>query len=161
MLEIIFPQIFFFLPNFEDLALRFPYSRYGCYKCSNSSHHSSSQSRVCVCVCVCVCVYVFSSLKAGWICWEISQWYHLSAGFCGFRFCFFNPLSRKLKGFRGGSEVQNLTANVGDMGLIPGSGRSPGEGNGSPFQYSCLGKPLDREAWQATVRGVTKESDTT
>ena len=44
--------------------------------------------------------------------------------------------------------------NAGDPGLIPELGRSPGEGNGSPFQYSCLEKPMDRGAWQATVRGV-------
>ena len=111
-------------------------------------------------VCVCVCVYVFSSLKVGWICWEIWQWYHFSADFCVFCFFFFNPLYRKLEGFRGGSVVQNPTANVGDMGLIPGLERSPGEGNGNPFQYSCLGNPMDREAWQATVHGVAKESDT-
>jgi len=52
--------------------------------------------------------------------------------------------------------VKNLPANAGDAGSIPGSGRSPGEGNGNPFQYSCLGKPMDKEAWQATVHGVTK-----
>ena len=48
-------------------------------------------------------------------------------------------------GFPGGSVVKNLPANAEDMGWIPGSGRSPGEGNGYPFQYSCLGNPLDRE----------------
>ena len=46
--------------------------------------------------------------------------------------------------------------NVGDAGLIPELGRSPGEGNGNPLQYSCLGNPMDRGAWQATVHGVTK-----
>ena len=46
--------------------------------------------------------------------------------------------------------------NAGDPGLIPGLGRSPGEGNGNPFQYSCLGNPIDRGAWRATVHGVTK-----
>ena len=54
-----------------------------------------------------------------------------------------------------------LPANAGDMGLIPRSGISPREQNGNPLQYSCLGNPLDRGAWQATVRGVTKESDMT
>ena len=48
----------------------------------------------------------------------------------------------------------------GDTGLSPGSGRSPGEGNGNPLQYSCLGNPIDRGAWRATVYGVA-ESDTT
>ena len=48
--------------------------------------------------------------------------------------------------------VKNLPANAGDVrdaGLIPGSGRSPGEGNGNPFQYSCLENPMDREGWRA------------
>ena len=45
---------------------------------------------------------------------------------------------------------------VGDMGLIPGSGRSSGEGSGNPFQYSCPGNPMDRRAWWATVHGVAK-----
>ena len=53
--------------------------------------------------------------------------------------------------------VKNLLANAGDMGSIPGSRRSPGEGNGNPLQYSCLGNPMDRGAWWATVHGVTKE----
>ena len=48
-----------------------------------------------------------------------------------------------------------------DMSSIPGSGRSPGGGNGHPLQYSCLENPMGKGAWQATVHGVTKESDTT
>ena len=52
--------------------------------------------------------------------------------------------------------VRNLPANAGDVGSIPGSGRSPGEGNGTPFQYSCLENPMDRGAWWATVHGVAK-----
>ena len=50
----------------------------------------------------------------------------------------------------------NPPANAGDVGSIPGSGRSPGEGNGNPLQYSCLGNPMDRGAWQTTVHEVTK-----
>ena len=50
---------------------------------------------------------------------------------------------------------------LGDEGSIPGSGRSPGEGNGNPLQFSCLGNFVDRGAWRATVHRVTKESDTT
>ena len=63
--------------------------------------------------------------------------------------------------FPGGSVVKNLPANAGDAGLIPGSGRCPGEGNSNPLQYSCLRNPTDRGAWQATVHGNTEESDTT
>ena len=60
--------------------------------------------------------------------------------------------------------VKNPSANAGDIrdgGLIPGSGRSPGGGNGNPFQDLCLENPMDREAWWATVHGGHKESDTT
>ena len=57
--------------------------------------------------------------------------------------------------------VKNLPANAGDPGLIPESGRSPEEGNGNPLQYFCLGNPVDRGAWWATVNGVAKESDVT
>ena len=49
-----------------------------------------------------------------------------------------------------------MPANTEDMGLTPGSGRSPGKGNGKPLQYSCLENSMDRGAWQATVRGVAK-----
>ena len=59
-------------------------------------------------------------------------------------------------GFLGGSAVKNLPASAGHTGSIPGSGRSLGEGNGNPLQYSRLGNPMDREAWWATVHGVTK-----
>ena len=59
-------------------------------------------------------------------------------------------------GFPGGTVVKNLPAKIGDMGLIPGPRRSPGGGNGNPLQYSCLGNPMDRGPWQATVHGVAK-----
>ena len=49
--------------------------------------------------------------------------------------------------FPGGSEVKASASNAGDLGSIPGSGRSPGEGNGNPLQYSCLENPMDRGAW--------------
>ena len=52
--------------------------------------------------------------------------------------------------------VKNPPISAGDAGSIPGSGRSPGEDNGNPFQYSCLGNPMDRGAWSATVHEVTK-----
>ena len=64
-------------------------------------------------------------------------------------------------GFPGDSVVKNLPANAQDARLIPGSGRSPGGGNGNPLQYSCLGNPMDRGAWQAAVHGVTKVLDMT
>ena len=57
--------------------------------------------------------------------------------------------------------MKNLLANAGDLGLIPGRGRSPGEGNGNPLQYSCLENLLDRGAWRARVHRVTKELDMT
>ena len=53
-------------------------------------------------------------------------------------------------------KVKNPPANAGDLGLIPGSGRSPGERNSHPFQYSCLRNPMDRGTWRAIVHGVTK-----
>ena len=54
------------------------------------------------------------------------------------------------------SESEESACNVGDLGLIPGLGRSPGERNGNPLQYSCMGNPTDRGAWWATVHGVVK-----
>ena len=56
-------------------------------------------------------------------------------------------------GFPGGAEVKASACNVEDLGLIPESGRSPGEGNGNPLQYSCLENPMDGGAWWATVHG--------
>ena len=52
--------------------------------------------------------------------------------------------------------VKNPPANAGDVGLIPGEGRSLGEGNGNPLQYSCLGNPMDRGAWRPIVHGVAR-----
>ena len=60
-----------------------------------------------------------------------------------------------------GKESACSAGDCGDMASIPGLGRSPGEGNGNPFQYSCLGNLMDRGAWWATVHRVAKESDTT
>ena len=59
-------------------------------------------------------------------------------------------------GFPGGSDGKESVCSMGDLGSIPGSGRSPGEGNGNPLQYPCLENPMDRGAWQATVHGVPK-----
>ena len=57
------------------------------------------------------------------------------------------------RGFPGDSVVKNPSANAGDLGLIPGLGRPPGEENGNPIQYSCLGNPTDRGAWWPTIHG--------
>ena len=61
-----------------------------------------------------------------------------------------------LRGFPGGSDDKEPAYNAGDRGLIPGSGRSLGEGNGNPFQYSCLDNSMGRGAWWVTVHGVAK-----
>ena len=62
----------------------------------------------------------------------------------------------KYTGFPGSSDSKESACNLGDLGSIPGLGRFPGEGHGNPLQYSCLENSMDRGAWQATVRGVTK-----
>ena len=64
-------------------------------------------------------------------------------------------------GFPGSSAGKDSTCNAGDPSSIPGLKRSPGEGKGYPLQYSCLGNPMDRGTWWATVHGVSKESDMT
>ena len=69
--------------------------------------------------------------------------------------------STDLKGFFGGSDGKESACNAVDPGLIPGSGRSPAEGNGNPLQYSCLENPMDGGVWQAIVHGVAKELDMT
>ena len=72
-----------------------------------------------------------------------------------------NILVNIIWGFSSGSVVKNILANAGDVSLIPRWERPFGEGNGNPLQYSCLGNPRDRGAWQAMVCGVAGESDTT
>ena len=62
----------------------------------------------------------------------------------------------RIGGFPGGSEVKASACNAGDLGSIPGSRRSPGEGNGNPLQCSCLENPMDGGAWWATVHGIAK-----
>ena len=69
---------------------------------------------------------------------------------------FFLVLNKIPLGFPGGSVVKNLPANAGDAGLIPGSGRSPGEGNGNPLQCSCLGNLMDRGTWHAIVHRILR-----
>ena len=87
-------------------------------------------------------------------------YHHLTSVILSIKSILYNILCNKwvivTKGFSGGSVVKNPPANEGDMGLIPGSGRSPEGGNGNPFQYSCLGNPMDRGAWWATVHGEAR-----
>ena len=61
-----------------------------------------------------------------------------------------------VKGFPGGLDGKASACNMGELGLIPGAGRSPGEENGNPLQYSCLENPMDRGGWYVTVSGVAK-----
>ena len=71
-------------------------------------------------------------------------------------FCAFYCLPKLKGGFLGDSVSKDSACNTGNPDLIPGSGRHPGEANGNPLQYSCLGNPMDRGAWQATVHGVAR-----
>ena len=66
-----------------------------------------------------------------------------------------------MRGFPSGSVVENPSTNAENSGLIPGLGRSPGEGNGNPFQHSCLENPRNGGAWRAAVHEVEEEMDTT
>jgi len=68
---------------------------------------------------------------------------------------------RSNQGFPGSSDGKESACNASNLGLISGSGRSPGEGNGNPLQYSCLENPMDRRAWWDIVHEVSKESDMT
>ena len=77
------------------------------------------------------------------------------------KMCFSFVYSVLNEGFPGGSNGKESDCNAGDPGLIPGLGRSPGEANGYPLQYSCLENSMHRGAWHATVHGVTKELDVT
>ena len=65
-------------------------------------------------------------------------------------------MQRHIMDFPGGSDGKASAYNAGDLGSVPGSGRSPGEGNGNPLQYSCLENPMDGGAWKAAVRGVAE-----
>ena len=70
--------------------------------------------------------------------------------------CLFTKQLQKLVKFLCGSDDKESAYNVRDLGSIHGLERSPGKGNGNPCHYSCLGNPMDRRAWPATVHGVTK-----
>ena len=73
-----------------------------------------------------------------------------------YRVALFLSSSMRVTGFPGSSAGKESACNAGDLGSIPGLGRSPGEGHGNPLQYSCLENPMDRGARWATVHGVTK-----
>ena len=76
-------------------------------------------------------------------------------------FLYMPHTSYKVMDFPGGSDGKASACNAGDPGSIPGSGRSPGEGNGNPLQYSCLENPMDGGAWQGYSPWGRKESDKT
>ena len=76
-------------------------------------------------------------------------------------YCTIEPFFSMCNCFPGRSGGKESACNAGDPGSIPGSRRSPEEGNGNPLQYSCLENPMDREPWQAIVPRGCKESDTT
>ena len=90
---------------------------------------------------------------------ESSRRAHLISHFSVWKQQFYGFLMQL--GFPGGLVVKNPPASAGDTGLITGSGRSPGGENGNTSQYSCPGNPIDRGPWQATIYGVSRESDTT
>ena len=94
-----------------------------------------------------------------WECCYAQRYYRLPPGIIPSSL-YHHPLWSAL-GFSGGAVVKHLSASAGDMGLIPGSGRSPGGGNGNSLQYFCLENPMDRGARWATVHVVAKESDMT
>ena len=92
-------------------------------------------------------VFTFILLVLSW-CFTFRH-YSSTSHHIGWEFNSFSHTPFPCLGVPGGSVVKNPPANVGDPGLIPGSGRSPGEGNGNPLQYSCLENPMDRGAWWA------------
>ena len=94
--------------------------------------------------------------------WVVLFWTCMYKSMCRQTYFSFSSTDGQIKcdmsiqGFPGGLSSKESAYNVGDSGLIPGQGKSPGGGNSNPLQYSCLGNSLDRGAWRATVRGVTK-----
>ena len=113
---------------------------------------------------------VLSSIKSEIRCWRVLLWVTFPALLCSSKEEIQQLRQRKswaasgvwselytpLLCFPGGSEGKASACNAGDLGSIPGSGRSPGEGNGNPLQYSFLENPMDRGSWQTIVHRVTK-----
>ena len=97
---------------------------------------------------------------SSWVCSNscpLSWWCYLTISSSATPFSFCLQMQKHLcLDFPGGSDGKESTCNAGDLGLISGSGRSPGEGNGYPLHYSCLENPMDRGAWRATVHCVLK-----
>ena len=91
-----------------------------------------------------------------WICQRNFNFFSLMRGASRLPFEYLSPSDVLMMGFPGGSEVKASACNAGDLGSIPGLGRSPGEGNGNPLQYYCLENPMGGGAWWATVHEVTK-----
>ena len=111
----------------------------------------SHQNELQTCSCKILHIYAYSSWVGSRQKWEtvkrsIHMWWSMA----------YYPAKKKQYWFSGGSDGKESACNAGDHSSISGLGRSPGEGNGNPFQYSCLEDPMDGGAWQATVHGVTK-----
>ena len=113
--------------------------------------------------------WILALTLPGWAAWSQPLWVSVSSPVTlqGFGKLIWDHLGAKLLllvPYLVALVVKNPPANAGDrrdVGSLPGSGRSPGGGHGNLLQYSCLGNPMDRGAWQATVHGVEKDSDTT
>ena len=116
----------------------------------NHQYVTTAYGYGCVCVCVCVCIYVYIYIYiyiyiyTGVYVRFAHIWMHMYIYICMY--------GASLVAHR----VKNPSANAGDVGSIPGSGRSPGEGNDYPLHYSCLENSMDIGAWRATVHGVSK-----
>ena len=89
-----------------------------------------------------------------WNCFSDKDWYFRGTWFLFWWMLLLNSYIDR--GFPGGSVVKESACNAGDPGSVPGLGRSPGEGNSNPFQYSCLENSMDRGAWQAIVHGLAE-----
>ena len=119
---------------------------------------------MCVCICVCVCIYIIfllslpthpqpwddpsrssQSTRRGFLCYLVASFYLFYVWYCVYRI---SLVAQTVKNLPAVQEAQ--------VWCLPGSGRSPGEGNGSPLQYSCLENPMDRGAWWAAVHRVAQ-----
>ena len=123
------------------------------------------------CICVFFCDYMLLLSVLKWYAFRLTSWFlstHINCCLPGYlvifqhiypkpeKFLCWVDIDVNYKGFPGGSDGKESTYNAGDWCLIPESGQSPGEGNGNPLHYSCPKNSMNREAWRATVHGVTK-----